>query len=183
MKSLAICALLAAFSFGASTIQDMPAPAEPTAEHKWLQQLVGDWECNAECSMGPDAEPMKMESTEKVQALGGLWVVLEGSADFAGTPFSSMMTLGYDPQEKAVVGTYVDTMQTHLWTYRGTFDKAKKTLTLEADGPHFEDPEKTCRFRDAITIVDADHKVLTSTIQGDDGEWTEIMRAEYRRKK
>ena len=80
------------------------------------------------------------------------------------------------------MGTWLASVDTHLWTYRGSLDEAKKTLTLEAEGPSFTDPTKTCNFRDAITILDADHRVLVSTMQGEDGKWTQIMRAEYQRK-
>ena len=35
-----------------------PMTAEPTKEHQWLQQLVGEWTAEMECVMGPDQPPM-----------------------------------------------------------------------------------------------------------------------------
>ena len=75
----------------------LPAPAAPTDQHEWLQQLVGEWEVSSKMSMGPDAEATTMQSTESVRSIGGLWTLGEGRADFGGRPFTSIMTLGYDP--------------------------------------------------------------------------------------
>ncbi len=162
---------------------ELPEPTVASAEHQWLKQLVGNWTVTSEAIMAPGAEPMMMESTESVRALGDLWVVSEGEASFGDTQFQSMMTLGYDPQKKAFVGTWVDTMQTHLWVYRGQLDQAKKVLTLNTEGPGIEDPTKMASYRDVFELVSPDHKVLTSWAQGEDGEWTQFMKADFRRKK
>lgn len=191
MKTIALLALLAvAASCKSSPSQASAAPDSPESspppsldQHRWLQQLVGEWSATSEATMEPGAEPMRMESTERVRSIGGLWIVAEGSASFGGMPFSTMLTLGYDPQEQAFVGTWIDTMQMHLWTYRGTLDESKRVLTLATEGPAFGDPTKTAKYRDAIEIKDPDHRVLTSSVLGDDGSWKTFLRAEYRRKK
>jgi hypothetical protein len=180
MKTLA---LFAALTFTVAPVQEMPQPPAPSAQHAWLQQLVGEWSVTSEIMMGPDAPPMKVESTESVRSIGGLWVLAEGKMPMGETPMTTLLTLGYDLQEKAYVGTWVDTMQTHMWVYRGTLDDAQKTLTLESTGPSFDDPTQTAKYRDAITIVGADQKRWTSTVLGDDGEWTQYLTADYRRKK
>ncbi|MFP3740863.1 DUF1579 family protein, partial [Burkholderia sp. SIMBA_019] len=63
-----------------------------------------------------------------------------------------------------------------------------RTLTLRADGPTFTPegklvPGKTSKFRDVIAFQDDDNRTLTSFMQGDDGEWMQIMQARYRREK
>ncbi|MCI0588808.1 MAG: DUF1579 domain-containing protein [Planctomycetes bacterium] len=179
MKPIALIAGLAA---AVLPVQDMPRP-DKLEQHVWLQQLVGEWTATSEATMGPGAEPMRLESTETARSLDGLWIVAEGSASFDGKPFTSILTLGYDPNKKAFVGTWVDTMQTHMWTYSGTLDEAKRVLTLATEGPSFEDPSKTCKFRDVIEIKGPDQKTLTSSMQNQDGTWNTFMRADYRRKK
>lgn len=159
----------------------MPMPTQ-SAEHKWLEQLVGAWTVTSEATMEPGASPQTMESTEDVRSLGGLWILAEGQADFDGTPFTSMMTLGYDPQRKGIVGTWIDTAQTYLWSYKGTLDESTNTLTLEAEGPSFGDPAKMAKYRDVIEMKDADRRILTSSVQEADGGWTTFLRAEYVRK-
>lgn len=176
-SSILAAALCAAFV----AAQEVPQPAAPTPQHEWLHQLVGEWTVKTEATMVHGAEPMRMESTESVRSIGGLWVVGEGKADFQGQPFTSLMTLGFDPARGVFVGTWVDTMQTHLWTYRGTLDDAKKTLTLEAEGPSGTDPTKMALYRDAITVESKDVNRLEASVRGDDGSWTTFMKAEYRR--
>ena len=126
---------------------------------------------------------MQMESTETVRSIGGLWIVAEGKASFGETPFLSILTLGYDEKQGVFVGTWIDTMQTHMWSYRGTLDDARKTLTLETEGPAFDDPTKTSPYRDTIELTGPDSRTLSSSVKGADGTWTTFMRAEYRRKK
>jgi hypothetical protein len=185
MKSPILVALLT-LSVGAYAFQDAKPqemqPAQPTEQHKWLQQLVGDWTGVAECTMGPGAEPVKMECTEHVRSLGGLWVLADGSMTMQGTPMSSVMTLGYDPRQQKFVGSWVDTMMPHMWSYKGTLDDAKKSLTLEAEGPDMADPTKSARYRDVIELKGKDKKSMTSSMLGADGKWTTVATAEYTRK-
>lgn len=180
-KPLSLLLLLSLTAGGALSLQDAFEPARPTDQHEWLQQLVGEWTVTSKMTMESDGEPMEM--TEKVRSIGGLWIQGEGTATFGDTKFTSVLTLGYDARQKAFVGTWIDTMQTHLWVYRGSLDDSKKVLTLEAEGPLMSDPTQTAKYRDAIEIKSPDHRVLTSSIQGEDGEWTTYMRADYHRKK
>ena len=173
-------------STSSSSKANPPPPVESaplSAEHVWLQQLVGEWKVHSSADMGPEQPPMEFDSSLRVRSLGGLWVLGEGSADMDGTPFASVMTLGYDPAKQHFVGTWIDTIQTTLWTYRGSLDEARKTLTLEAEGPAFDDPSKLATYRDAIEIVDANHKRMTSSVRNPDGTWTSFMQAEYTRVK
>lgn len=180
-----ITVALVALSFGAFALQDHEefTPAKPTAGHDWLKQLVGEWDVTSEMSMGPGMEPIRNEARESVRSIGGLWTVGELTGSIQGVSMNALMTLGYDEDEKAYVGTWIDSMQTHLWLYEGTLDAAGKVLTLEAEGPSFDDPSKTSLYRDAIELVSADHKVLTSSVQNADGSWMAFMRADYKRRK
>jgi hypothetical protein len=183
MKLPALLCALSAAALAAPAVQDMsaPEPAERAEQHRWLEQLAGDWTMTSEMSMGPGTEPMTMEATEHARSLGGLWLVAEGTASIDGDPFHSILTLGYDPETETFVGTWIDTMQTHLWSYRGKLDDARKVLTLDTEGPGFDDPTKTSKYRDAIEVLGPDRKVLTSSVQLADGSWSTFLRAEYQR--
>ena len=176
-----VLAVPLAFALG----QDSPAPdpvsAEVTAHHRWLQRLVGEWTVVNRPVPAPGAEPTEFELEESVRSLGELWVVAEGRAEFAGQPFQSMMTLGYDPESKAFVGTWVASMQAHLWTYEGRYDEATDALTLEAEGPTGT-PGETARYRDRIQWEGPDKRTLVSSMLLEDGTWSVFSRSVYTRK-
>jgi hypothetical protein len=155
---------------------------EAQQEHRWLDRLVGEWSYEAECSMGPDQPPSRHRGTEVVRSLGGLWTLGEGEGETPGGGTETVMTLGYDPKAGRFVGTFVASMMTHLWSYRGALDESGKVLALDTEGPSFTG-EGTATYRDRIEFVDDDHRVLTSQALGDDGQWHLFMTAHYRRTK
>lgn len=158
--------------------------AEPQKEHKWLQQLVGEWTYESECVMGPDQPLMKSAGTATVRPIGGLWIADENTATMPdGSPGTMIFTLGYDPAKKRFVGTFIATMMAMLWIYDGELDAAEKVLTLNADGPSFTDPNKTAHYKDCFEIVSPDHHILSSQFQAEDGTWHRFMTSHYKRKK
>lgn len=162
--------------------------AEAQQEHKWLEQLVGEWSFEGECPMGPDGETSKHTGVDRVRTLGGIWAICEGEGEMPGGGISqSIMTLGYDPQKKRFVGTFVCSPMTHLWIYEGSLDASGKILTLDCEGPEFS-PDgtitgKMAKYQDIIEFVSPDHRTLSSQVLGPDGTWTRFMTAHYRRKK
>jgi hypothetical protein len=158
--------------------------AEPQKEHAWLQKLVGEWTTEAEAVMGPGKPPEKFTGTERVRPVGGLWVMCEGRGEMpGGGAATTVMTLGYDPAKKRYVGTFLGSMMTHLWVYDGGLDPAGRVLTLDTEGPSFGDPGKMATYKDVIEFKGDDHRVLTSHLLGEDGQWHGFMTAHYRRTK
>jgi Protein of unknown function (DUF1579) len=156
----------------------------PQKEHRWLQTLVGEWTSEAEATMEPGKPPERFKGTETVRSLGGLWILAEGQGEMPGCGHvTTLMTLGYDPQKKRYVGTWVGSMMTHLWVYAGALDAAEKVLTLDAEGPSMADHSVMATYRDVIELASDDHRVLTSHVRGDDGKWHPFMTAHYRRKR
>ena len=162
--------------------QETPSFPAPQKEHEWLRQLVGEWDVESEAHMAPGQPPLKCKGSERVRSLGGFWIVGEGESEVMGIKMQSVLTLGYDPEKKKYIGTWVDSMTNHLWKYEGTLDADRNVLTLEAEGPSFTDPRKHAKYRDVITLESKDHKVLTSSVQSEDGLWSTFMTADYRRK-
>ena len=155
--------------------------AKPQKEHQWLQKLVGEWTIEGE-GQGPLGEPPhKSSGTERVRTIGDLWIVGEGEMEMAGEAGTTLLTLGYDPQKKRFVGTWVGSMMSNLWVYEGSL--VGNVLTLDCEGPSFEGDGKTSRYRDIHEIKSDDQRELRSEILGDDGKWTQFMTATYRRKK
>ena len=157
--------------------------AEPHNEHHWLQKLVGEWTYETEAKMGPDQPPEKAMGTESVRSLGGLWILAEGQGEMPGCgAMTTMLTLGYDSQKHRYVGTWIGSMMTHLWVYDGELDTDEKVLTLNAEGPAMTGEGKMAKYKDVTEFKSDDHRVLTSHVLGDDGQWHQFMTANYRRK-
>ena len=100
-----------------------------------------------------------------------------------GTPVNAVMTLGYDAQKKKYVGTWVCSMCDTMCRYEGTVDAAGKVLTLETTAPSPADPTKLVKMKDVLEVKDKDHRVMTSTMQTDNGQWVPFMTLTAARKK
>ncbi len=183
MKSTVIAALAVTLLTGLamSQTEEFPKPAPPAKEHAWLQQLVGEWEVEMEMAEAPGTPPQKNKGTESVRSIGGYWIHSEFHCSMPGGPMTGIMTVGFNPETKTYVGTWIDSYSSHLWSYRGTVDGSGKILALEAEGPDMQDPSKKATYRDAIEVKGPDHKVLTSSVRGEDGAWTPFMTVHYRR--
>lgn len=155
---------------------------EPTLEHQWLLQLVGDWTFACECSMGPDQPPITSTGKQTNRALGSLWI--QGEMESTGSeeqPARSVMTLGFDPARGRFVGTFIASCMTHQWVYDGQLDPARNLLTLDTEGPSFADDGTLAKYQDIIEIIDADQYLLSSQYQNPDGTWVKFMAGKHLR--
>src|SRR5688572_24337775 len=130
MKIITVIAMALLGSAAFSQAQEIPKMPAPVKEHAWLQKFVGKWEAEAEIIMEPGKPAMKSKGTETVRPIGGFWVVSEGHSDMMGMKFDHVLTLGYDPEKKKYIGTWLDSMNSYLWKYEGTVDSTGKILTL-----------------------------------------------------
>lgn len=153
---------------------------KPEDEHRWLQQLVGEWTYESGDAQGG----AKSTGTETVRSVGEIWIQAEGRGTMPdGGPGISLMTLGYDPARRRFVGTWLGSMMTHLWIYDGELDSARQVLTLNSEGPSFSGDGTMGKYQDVIELKSADHRVLRGRTLGADGKWQEFMTTHYRRKK
>jgi len=105
-------------------------PAPPGPELDVLKKMVGTWDVT-----------MKMEGVESKGTcvykmdLGGLWLASVFECDFGGMKFSGRGYDSYDPAKKKYVAVWLDSMVPHAMTMEGTYDAAKKTMTMEGSAP------------------------------------------------
>lgn len=156
----------------------------PQKEHLWLQQLLGDWTFESEMEIAGQPA-MKGGGRESVRAMGGFWVLGEGSGQMPGIDdqCTMLITLGYDPKQNTFVGSWVGSMMANLWIYKGKLDASQKVLTLDTEGPSFKDDGKLARYQDVLTIRSPDERTLHSQALQPDGSWKRFMTATYRRVK
>lgn len=158
-------------------------------EHRWLQQLVGEWTSESSSEAASGGKETACPWRETVRSLGGLWVVFEGQGGMPeGETGYTIMTLGFDPEQNIFVGTFIGSMMSHLWIYRGELDATGKLLTLHTEGPNMAEEgmtpatrAKRVKYRDVIELHSETERALRSSYLGDDGEWHLFMEASYRR--
>lgn len=113
--------------------EEMPMP-QPTAEHNALREQAGTWNCHSTFFMDPSQPPMEVEAKETVEMFGNFWTKSTYEADMFGMPFKGVATLGYDPNKKEYVSTWIDTMSPTFFQFTGNF----KGDTLEMRGRAFD---------------------------------------------
>lgn len=155
--------------------------SEPNEHHQWLERFIGDWTFVHRCDAGPDHEAMETTGTETVRAFSDLWIVADGQGEIPGTPDTMRMrlTLGYDPNTERYIGSWIGSPMAQMFVYSGT--REGDTLTLDTEGPSFEDPAKIVPYQDIYTIVDDNTRTLRSQAKDDRGNWVVFMNAEYTR--
>jgi hypothetical protein len=179
---LLLVPVLMCVSFSASA-QTMPEMPKPVKEHEWLKKFVGDWTGEGKAEMPGVPGVATCTNTETVKSFGGFWIQSEMKGKFGPMEMSGQMTVGYDPEKKKYVGTWIDTMSSFMWKYEGTLSDDGKTLTLESTGPSCVEPGKMAKYKDVTEFKSDDHKVFSSWMEGADGKWTRIMTMECKKKK
>lgn len=151
-------------------------------EHAWLKKFIGVWKATGESPMGPDQPAMTWTSTETAVALGDLWIQADSQSTMPdGSQHVMQLTLGYDSNKGRYVGTWIGSMMDYLWVYEGELDAEGRVLTLSTTGPDMSRPGAFAAYRDIVTFVNDNHRILTSNMQDEKGEWHQFMEAHYHR--
>src|SRR5262249_30047703 len=104
----------------------------PGPEHEVLRKDVGTWDVTIEIRMAPGAPPMTSSGVATSRlGCGGMWLISDFENETSG--FEGHGVFGWDSTKGTYVGTWVDPMRTFLAVAEGTWDAAKKTMTM-----HFE---------------------------------------------
>jgi hypothetical protein len=179
LSVVSLGALLAGVSFALR--QDEGAMAMPQVEagpeHEVLSQWVGTWDAKV-LVMGMES---KGTYTAKL-GMNDLWLVEDYEGEMMGAQFTGHGLLGYDPDKKEYLSVWVDSMTTTLEPSRGTYDKEKKELTMQAKGTNpMTGAEMT--MKSVMHIADRDHMTFTMVMPGPDGKDAPTFTIEYTRKK
>lgn len=154
--------------------------SEPTKEHLWLQQLVGEWTYESIEPVEPDQPACVKTGTESIRALGQYWVIAEGRGE-GEEGCNSIITLGYDPDKERFVGFTVVPSMSYLWPYEGALDESGKKLILDSEGPSFETVGEIAKYRDTIELGENGTRTFASSYLGKDGQWVGFMDVSYKR--
>ena len=158
--------------------------AKPQKEHEFLKRIVGDWVMTSSSGHeNYDASDPSQQFTESVRSVGGLWIIGNGTGKMPdGTDMTAVITVGFDPAKGNFVGTWVGSMMTNLWVYKGWLEEDGKTLTLEAEGPAFDGSGGTATYHDVLVLHDDNHRSFSGSVRQPDGTFKTFMTSEFRRK-
>lgn len=148
-------------------------PPKPGPEHAILKRHEGTWATvmKSEGKEFPGTATYKMD-------LGGLWLASTFETDMGGVKFAGKGFDTYDAGKKKYVSVWVDSMGTTPMVMEGTFDAAKKAMTLVGDGPDMTG--KTAKWK-SVTTMPNDDTINFAMFVGDGKE--PMFTIDYKRKK
>jgi hypothetical protein len=134
--------------------QDMGPLPKPGPEHELLAKWAGHWTSTTTMSMGPQKVTWSGTVDTRIVA-GGLWLVSEHKGNDPKMPFEGHEIMGYDPNLKKYVGSWVDSWTTSITPFESEWNAEKKQIrsVMTVKGPDGQ-PAKMLMV---IDVVDDDH--------------------------
>lgn len=152
--------------------------------HKVLSGDVGTWTEDLTFWMGPeDKNPQKHTATADIKMiLGGRYQEQRHTGKMMGMDFEGISTMAYNNASGEYTSTWIDNMGTGMMIASGKYDEASKTIQLSGE---MVDPmtKKLKKFREVMTIVDADTRKMESYDTAPDGKEFKSMEIIMKRKK
>ena len=108
------------------------AAGAPSAAHKALEPLAGEWNAEVKMWMAPDAPPTVSKGTAKTAwTMKGRFLKEEFNGEFMGKPFHGLSFIGYDNVKEKYNSVWIDDMSTTMVTSEGEADKGGKVITFD----------------------------------------------------
>ena len=136
MRTTAVMAVVLVFG----TWTQSQEPPKPGPEHTMLKNREGTWDT----VMKAGGQEFKGSVVYKME-LGGLWLVGSLESDLGGQKFYGKSVETYDAGKKKYLSYWFDSMATTPMPMDGTYDTAKKTMTLVGEGPGMDGKITTWR--------------------------------------
>src|SRR5512143_2009372 len=156
--------------------------AAPGAPHKLLARLEGSWITKTRGFAEPGKPPMESTGTcEQKMILGGHYLEQVYSGDMMGETFTGINVIGYDNHTKMYVSTWIDSMSTAIYYFRGSASADGRTITQESS---YDDPVRgPLLWRSVTRIVDDDTLEYERYIKPKGGKENKEMEMTVIRKK
>ena len=149
------CSTLQSPAPTAAQIERMREIYEPSAPHRDLETLVGEWEQEVKLASGKPEPAIARGRVTNRSILGGRFLVSEGAAraESGGLTIDSMLIFGFDGRSREYTVTVMDTFGTYSVSASGKGDAAARAIVMSG-----ETPERGAmkRFDVVLTRVDAD---------------------------
>lgn len=154
-----------------------PVPAEhkpATAEGSLLADMVGSWKALVtHCQ-----PPVEEQCVEKIALVcGARWAWSSFNGNLSGMPIEGHAILGYDANEKKFVAYMVDSFSAKSARISGTYDEARRALTLE--GSFVDEQGRAATIHQVYSQKNKDTRHVELTVKGADG--SHEMKIAYKR--
>jgi hypothetical protein len=158
--------------------------AQPGEHHKYLEPLIGSWDCTAKMYMDPSAPPQESKATcETKWVLGGRFVYDDVHGDMNGMPFEGMGFTGYDNLKEEYNSFWIDESATSFMISNGNIDPTHKIITMTGSWKDPAENMKVKKFKSIARIVSNDQHVYEMYETGPDGKEMKTFEITYNRKK
>jgi hypothetical protein len=152
--------------------EEMMTMPEPTPEHARVLEGVGRWKGTlTSWEAGP--EPVQVEATQVVEAVGGFWTVCTMTCDFMGMPYMGNGHVGYDPDRGLFVGDWVDNMSAAFAWMEGNYLEDGETLRMRWKAPDWMTGELVDHWSDTIQSATTQTSTFYRGTEG--GEHQKVM--------
>jgi hypothetical protein len=155
---------------------------EPSAHHRSLDPLVGEFHATVKMWMPGQSEPTQSEgSISNRWVLGGRFLQGNYRGEFQGQAFDGLSFMGYDRAKERFVGTWMDTFSTMILPVsEGQSSEDGKTITMERD---FWSPAENRRVhqRDVLTVQGNDQHAFVMYTSDPKGKEVKSMEILYTR--
>lgn len=171
----------------------MPTPEEmqkiwqenmtPGAQHKYLENFVGQWNAVITTWLQPGAEPMVANCEVDAQMiLGGRYLYFTMKGTMMGMPFEGININGYNNYKKEFFTLWLDNQSTAFVDSYGSLDEAGKVRT---ENGLWDDPitRTKMKVKTIDTMVDKDKHVYDMIVMLPNGTEFKSMTIVYTRKK
>lgn len=107
----------------AAMMAQMAEMAAPSEGHAMLDHAIGHWNAKAEFEMGGPEPLVATGSMHSEWVMDGRYTMTKFKLDdFMGQPFHGIALMGYSNYTKQYMGSWIDTMSTHMTTTKGNVD-------------------------------------------------------------
>lgn len=176
MKTRSLPALLLVLTLSSHCLaQD--TESDTPAELDVIKGSVGVWDAEfLVWANGPDADPIKFTGVETNKAHGTHWISGDLVSEFGGQTIHIHSLIGFDLEEKKLVGTQVDDGP-YKATMSGTYDEESKTVKWVVKAKM---PDGTPMEQEASIVQKSDsERVLTLSMPGASGDAVKFMQVNY----
>lgn len=155
----------------------------PGAQHALLAEGAGEWNVSHKMWMDPAGEPTVQTGKAKAYMVMDRYLVEDYESTVMGMPFKGQSMTGYDNFRKEYWSTWVDNMSTGISVFRGQWDEATKTLTMNGT---MDDPmagQKDAPIRSTVKHNDDGSRTFEMWGKTPDGKDVKFMEMVYTKAK